>query len=136
VRRRYACGPGRRTPEECDIQQWEATIADLKEGCALAADARLLITLERHGGTVTNTLWGCQRTLDEVDSPALKINYQVGTVNDTATLAEEIRILGARISSIATRRIPGRLMRGFLNKARGRRRGLGGDHRESQGRGQ
>lgn len=83
--------------EECDIAQWEATIADLKEGCALVADAGLLITLERHGGTVTNTLWGCQRCLDEVDSPALRINYQVGAANATATLAEEIRILGPHI---------------------------------------
>jgi sugar phosphate isomerase/epimerase len=88
---------GRANSEECDIQQWEATIADLKAGCAMATDAGLLITLERHGGTVTNTLWGCQRTLDEVDSPALKINYQVGTATDTATLAEEIRILGPHI---------------------------------------
>ncbi len=83
--------------EECDLEQWQATIADLKQGCALAADAGLLITLERHGGTVTNTLWGCQRTLDEVDSPALIINYQVGTATDTATLAEEIRILAPHI---------------------------------------
>ncbi len=87
-------GPG--NSEDLDAEQWAATMADLKEACAMAADMSLLITLERHGGTATNTVWGCQRVIDEVDSPALKINYQVA---DTYTniIAEEIRILSPHI---------------------------------------
>ncbi len=87
-------GPG--DSQVLDAEQWAATVADLKEACTMASDMGLLITLERHGGTATNTLWGCQRVIDEVDSPALKINYQVANTG-TDTIAEEIRILGPHI---------------------------------------
>jgi len=87
-------GPG--DSEVLEADQWATTVADLKEACAMAADMSLLITLERHNGTANNTIWGCQRVIDEVDSPSLKINYQVAnTCADTIT--EEIRILGPHI---------------------------------------
>ena len=76
--------------------QWKATVADLKTACAMAAEAGLSVTLERHGGTATNTLWGCQRVIDEVSHPALRINYQF---MDPAArrIAEEVRLLGRHI---------------------------------------
>jgi len=91
---RLWAGPG--DSEVLDADQWAATMADLKEACAMAADMSVLITLERHSGTANNTIWGCQRVIDEVDSPALKINYQVANTC-TDTITEEIRILGPHI---------------------------------------
>ena len=82
--------------EVLDAHQWEAVIADLQHACAVASDKGLLITLERHGNTPTNSLWGCQRVLDEVASTALRINYQVMRTQSDR-VAEEIRILAPHI---------------------------------------
>jgi len=75
---------------------WQKVVADLRTACAAAAAAGLLVTLERHQNTVTNSLWGCQRVLDEVGSPALRLNYQA-TAPDTRRIREEIRVLAPHI---------------------------------------
>lgn len=92
--------PGIADSEDTSAECWARVTADLREACRLAADMGLLITLERHGGTVTNTLWGCRRIIDEVDDPALWINYQVGTSIGEETIAEEIRSLAPYILNV------------------------------------
>ncbi|HCU38523.1 MAG TPA: hypothetical protein DGT21_24820 [Armatimonadetes bacterium] len=92
--------PGVADSEDTGADGWARVVADLKEACRIAADMGLLITLERHGGTVTNTLWGCRRIIDEVDDPALWINYQIGTRIDEETLAEEVRSLAPYILNV------------------------------------
>jgi len=91
---RMWAGPG--DSQLLTADQWAATVADLQQACAMAADAGLLVTLERHGGTATNTIWGSRRVIEEVDSPALYVNYQVYDPSPD-TIAEEIRILGPHI---------------------------------------
>jgi len=75
---------------------WKQVQSDLRTACKLAEEKGLLVTLERHGNTATNALWGCTRLLEEVDHPALRINFQIqGT--EPETIAEEIRVLGPHI---------------------------------------
>ncbi len=87
---------GAKDSEVTSLEEWNEVISDVKEACAIAADIGLIITLERHPNTVTNSVWGCQRLLDEVGSPALRVNYQV-IDTDAETIAEEIRILAPHI---------------------------------------
>jgi sugar phosphate isomerase/epimerase len=82
--------------EKLTAEQWSLTITDLKSACTQAAERGLLVTLERHNGNATNSLWGCFRVLEEVDSPALRINFQTMR-QDSEVIAEEIRALGPHI---------------------------------------
>lgn len=90
---------GSQDSEDTTIEQWENLITDLREACEIAARQDILLTLERHSNTVTNTLWGCQRVIDEVAHNALKINYQTASPL-TARIAEEIRILQPHILNV------------------------------------
>ena len=92
--------PGTADSEDTPPEAWARITADLKEACRIAADMGLLITLERHGGTVTNSLWGCRRVIDEVDDASLWINYQIGVRGDEDTIAEEIRSLAPYILNV------------------------------------
>ena len=82
--------------EVADADHWARVIDAIRLACQTAADLGLLITLERHQNTVTNSLWGCQRVIDELDHPALRINYQV-IPTDPEVIDEEIRILSPHI---------------------------------------
>lgn len=79
--------------------QWAHLVDDLRDAGQLAADHGLLLTMERHGGTATNTLWGCLRVFEEVASPALRLNYQVRET-DAEIIAAEIRSLGPHILNV------------------------------------
>jgi len=85
--------------EELSQEQWSSVVGDLSAACRLAAEQGILLTMERHGGTATNSLWGCVRVFQEVAEPALRINYQVGDT-DTARIAEEIRVLGPVVLNV------------------------------------
>jgi len=87
---------GNADAEILDEAGWERVQVDLRTACNLAEEKGLLITLERHGHTVTNRLWGCVRLLEEVDHPALRINFQIKST-EPETIAEEIRVLGPHI---------------------------------------
>jgi sugar phosphate isomerase/epimerase len=92
--------PGTTDSEDTDADLWMRVAADLKQACRLANDAGIAITLERHGGTVTNSLWGCRRIIDEVDDENMWINYQIGTRIDEEIIAEEIRSLAPYILNV------------------------------------
>jgi sugar phosphate isomerase/epimerase len=90
---------GSQDSEDTTIEQWNGLMTDLREACEIATRQGIIITLERHAHTVTNTLWGTQRVIDEVAHDALKINFQTASPL-TARIAEEIRILQPHILNV------------------------------------
>ncbi|MFO7945696.1 MAG: sugar phosphate isomerase/epimerase family protein [Armatimonadota bacterium] len=90
---------GSQDSEDTTVEQWEHLIADLREACEIVADRGVVLTLERHANTATNTLWGCQRIIDEVAHDGLKINFQTASPA-TSRIVEEIRILQPHILNV------------------------------------
>jgi sugar phosphate isomerase/epimerase len=63
-------------PKDADGAYWSETIFRLKELCKMGEDAGIKMGVEMHGGTLTATIAGCERLLQEVNHPNLKFNLQ------------------------------------------------------------
>lgn len=64
---------------EATSAQWQACIAAFTELCPIASDKGVKFALETHPNNLTDTVWGCLRLLEEVDSEAMAVNFQPGS---------------------------------------------------------
>ncbi len=67
---------GSRNSEELIPEDWEQIVADGKRFCALAEPANIILALEMHGNTLTNTAAATLELIERVGSPVMRANYQ------------------------------------------------------------
>lgn len=65
--------------DRADDADWQATVDDLQRICTFAADEGMTISLEYHGGTLTDTFQTTRQLLDRVSHPALRSYWQPRT---------------------------------------------------------
>lgn len=69
---------GRQEYEDHDPDYWERVVTDLERLTDRAAKYDIGITVEKHAGTLTNTLEGARRLIEAVDDDRCGLNYQPG----------------------------------------------------------
>lgn len=79
-----------------DPAHFDRVAADLREVAERAADVGVGVTVEKHPGTLTNTLNGAREVLDAVDRSNCGLNYQPGFSVPADTIAREVEALGPR----------------------------------------
>ena len=75
-------------------------VADLRRIAALAATARVGVSLEFHNGTLTDTAPSTLRLLAEVDHPNLSTYWQPPLEQDTAAGLKDLRSLLPRLTHV------------------------------------
>lgn len=85
---------------DCDADEglWDRTIADFETLLDRCGD--LVITVERHGKTLTESAAGAARLLDALPDPRLTLNFQHQHGHETADDVAEIHRFGPRISNV------------------------------------
>ncbi len=90
---------------QADESVWRRVVADFE--VLLAACGELGVTVERHGGTLTESEAGAARLLDLLPDPRLTLNYQIRRGADQAgTLAELVRF-GPRLGNVHAHNVRG-----------------------------
>lgn len=84
---------GEQEHQERTDDHWDRVVADLGAVADGAADRGLDVTVEKHQGTLTNTLDGCRRLLDAVDRANVGLNWQPLFSLPNGHLVEEAREL-------------------------------------------
>lgn len=67
---------GTKNPEDADEAYRRCVVDDLRRICEMAAEAKILIALEFHRGTLTNSALSTRQLLEEVAHPQLKTLWQ------------------------------------------------------------
>lgn len=67
---------GTQNPEDADENYRRSVTEDLRRICELSARAEVLVALEFHRGTLTNTALSTRQLLEEVNHPQLKTLWQ------------------------------------------------------------
>lgn len=67
---------GHQEYQNCASDHWQAVVDDLVTLSDAAAERGLGVTIERHGGTVTNRREGARRLVEAVDRDNCGLNYQ------------------------------------------------------------
>ncbi len=68
--------PGDSGSAESDTETRKAVVRDLQTACSVAEQFGITVSLEFHGGTLTDTLGSTLQLIDEVDRPNLKVYWQ------------------------------------------------------------
>ena len=84
--------------DRADEALWARTLADFRT--LLDQCGELVLSIERHPHTLTESLAGTVRLLDELPDPRLTINFQYAEGCDTAATVREIRRLWPRITNV------------------------------------
>ena len=84
----------------CSPELRAQVVADLRRITALAAAARVTVSLEFHNGTLTDTAESTRRLLDEVGHPNLFTYWQPPLDRDTADCAADLRLLLPRVTHV------------------------------------
>jgi 3-dehydroshikimate dehydratase len=83
---------GRKNAEDADETYWGHVIADSQRIASLSAHVGLTVAYEYHPNTLTNTLAGALRLLQQVDHPAVKTYWQSPP---QSTLADNLSAIDA-----------------------------------------
>ncbi|WP_122091216.1 sugar phosphate isomerase/epimerase family protein [Halalkalicoccus subterraneus] len=69
---------GRQEYEDHDAEHWNRVVCDLERLTDRAAAYGVGVTVEKHAGTLTDTLEGARRLIEAVDDEHCGLNYQPG----------------------------------------------------------
>jgi len=67
---------GEQEYEDCEPAHWDRVVADLERLGTAAGERGLAVTVERHSGSVTNATAGARELIEQVDAPAVGLNWQ------------------------------------------------------------
>lgn len=86
---------GREEYGDQDPEYFDRVAADLRELTERAADIGVAVTVEKHAGTLTNTLEGARHLVEAVDHPDCGLNYQPGFSLPADVIDREVETLGS-----------------------------------------
>lgn len=81
--------PGESEYEECTETEWDRAVADLSELADRAGAFDVGVTVEKHGGRLTNAQAGARRLIEAVDDPNCGLNWQPRFDRPAADLLSE-----------------------------------------------
>ena len=91
-----------------EADHWDDTVADLATLADEASDRGLGVTVEKHGGTLTNRTEGARRLVEAVDRANLGLNYQPMFSFTAAEIAAEIEELAPLSNNVHVQAVPER----------------------------
>ncbi|WP_224271012.1 sugar phosphate isomerase/epimerase family protein [Haloprofundus salinisoli] len=106
---------GREEYETRTEHHWERVVEDLCDLSDRAADRGLAVTVEKHGGTLTNSAVGAKQLLAAVDEENCRLNWQPLFVLPADEILTEAQELGPLANNVHLQAVP--------------KRGLSGEHR-------
>jgi sugar phosphate isomerase/epimerase len=98
---------GDREYDDCGEAYWERVVADLGVLTDRAAERGLALTVERHGGSVTDDAAGAARLVETVEGP-VGLNYQPLFRNDADAIAAEVERLAPLSNNVHLQAMPER----------------------------
>lgn len=97
---------GSREYEDCSDDHWEGVVADLRDLTDRAADTDVDVTVEKHAGTVTNTLEGARRLIEAVDDERCRLNYQPTFSVSAERIEAEVDVLAPLSNNVHAQAVP------------------------------
>lgn len=97
---------GDREYGDCDGTHWDRVVDDLRRLGTAARNRGLAVTVERHGGTVTDETEGAVELIEAVDSPAVGLNWQPYFEHDAATVLADARTLAPLVNNVHLQAVP------------------------------
>ncbi len=90
---------GEQEHQDVTEAHWNAVVEDLEWLAERATDAGIEITVERHAGTVTNTMEGARELMTETPA-CVGLNYQPSFDDDVDTVARDIETLAPLANNV------------------------------------
>lgn len=91
---------GRQEYEEHDTDHWNRVVDDLERLTDRAAAYGVGVTVEKHAGTLTDTLEGARRLIEAVDDDRCGLNYQPGFSVLEGEIEREANELASRSNNL------------------------------------
>lgn len=91
---------------DCDGAHWGRVVGDLRRLGESARERGLGVTVERHGGTVTDETDGAAELIEAVDSPAVGLNWQPHFEHDASTVLDDARRLAPLANNVHLQAVP------------------------------
>lgn len=92
--------------DDCSDTHWTDVVTDLQDLTERAAKAGLEVTVERHAGTVTNTLQGARQLIETIDDEHCRLNYQPIFTVHAEQLLEEAAVLAPLSNNVHLQAVP------------------------------
>lgn len=85
---------------DCEPAHWDRVVADTERLAAAARERGLAVTVERHSGSVTNATAGARELIEQVDSPAVGLNWQPLWDHDADRVVADARELAPLANNV------------------------------------
>jgi sugar phosphate isomerase/epimerase len=97
---------GEQEYEDCEPAHWDRVVADLERLGTAAGERGLAVTVERHSGSVTNATAGARELIEQVDAPAVGLNWQPLFEHDAGTVVADARELAPLANNVHVQAVP------------------------------
>jgi len=91
---------------DCDPAHWDRVVADLERLGTAAGERGLAVTVERHSGSVTDATAGARALIEQVDAPAVGLNWQPLFEHDAGTVLADARELAPLANNVHVQAVP------------------------------
>lgn len=92
--------------EDRSSDEWDAAVEDLGELTASAAERGVAVTVEKHGGSLTNSAAGARRLIEAVDGDACGLNWQPSFSQSADEILAEARDLAPLSNNLHVQAVP------------------------------
>jgi sugar phosphate isomerase/epimerase len=92
---------------DADETHWDRAIADLRHLADRAAERGVGITVEKHGGSLTNRAAGARRLLEAVDAPNCGLNWQPTFDLTASEVLADLEALRPWVNNVHLQAVPG-----------------------------